>query len=237
MVVVSLALSAGLGLSSGCSRGSSGPSSEHARAMARYEAVIGETLDPSYASPAFDEVVTLLRAVPPSAAEHQAASLLASEIEAGRAKQRALEAAMVAAQEARPALPETREPAPAEAPPAETPPAEVRAPDPVAAAEPSPAAAEPSPAARARTPSGPLVIYTTAWCGYCKRAKAHLARVNVPFVEKDVEASESHAAESTALRQKHGLRGGVPMIDADGVVTIGYSADSLDALLTARGYR
>lgn len=244
MVVLPLGLALALGVSTaiGCAQAPSGPSAEHARAMARYEAVMAETLDPSYASPAFDEVVGLLRAVPPSATEHQAAALLAGEIEVGRARQRALEAGIVAAQKARVVVPETPEPVEARPVPPQPadpapPPAPADRPIAVTAAAPAPAAAPTPSQARTRVPSGPLVLYTTAWCGYCKRAKAHLTRNNVTFVEKDVEASESNARESSALRQKHGLGTGVPMIDADGVVTVGYSAESLDALLVARGYR
>jgi glutaredoxin 3 len=35
--------------------------------------------------------------------------------------------------------------------------------------------------------SARVVIYTTAWCGYCARAKALLAEKNVAFEEIDIE--------------------------------------------------
>ena len=38
-------------------------------------------------------------------------------------------------------------------------------------------------------------IYTTPWCGYCRAAKALLARKNVPFVEIDVSLQPARRSE------------------------------------------
>jgi mycoredoxin len=39
-----------------------------------------------------------------------------------------------------------------------------------------------------------MVIYTTAWCGYCHRLKRQLSRANVEFREVDIE-HDTTAAE------------------------------------------
>jgi mycoredoxin len=32
-----------------------------------------------------------------------------------------------------------------------------------------------------------LTIYSTVWCGYCRRLKSQLEREGIPFVEVDIE--------------------------------------------------
>ena len=41
-------------------------------------------------------------------------------------------------------------------------------------------------------------MYSTQWCGYCKRLKSDLQRAGVEFTEVDIE----HDAESAALVEK-----------------------------------
>jgi mycoredoxin len=40
----------------------------------------------------------------------------------------------------------------------------------------------------------PLTMYTTPWCGYCRRLKAQLAREGIDVIEVDIER-EPGAAE------------------------------------------
>jgi len=40
----------------------------------------------------------------------------------------------------------------------------------------------------------PLTMYTTPWCGYCRRLKAQLAREGIEIIEVDIER-EPAAAE------------------------------------------
>ena len=41
-------------------------------------------------------------------------------------------------------------------------------------------------------------MYSTQWCGYCKRLKSDLQRAGIEFTEVDIE----HDAESAALVEK-----------------------------------
>jgi len=198
--------------------------------MQAYEAVMGQTLDPSYADPAFDDVLALLRAVPADAREHASAKTLADEIAAGRAKHTAMKAQIDASMKvpvvvARngPAEKEARTVVVAVEAPAEKPaPKTVAAP--VAAAQPK------------RRPNGPIIIYTTAWCGYCKKAKAFMREKQVSFIERDIEADASYDREAKAKRAANNLGSGVPMIDVDGAYMVGYSAESLGGLLEKQGF-
>ncbi len=43
-----------------------------------------------------------------------------------------------------------------------------------------------------------FTMYSTQWCGYCKRLKSDLQRAGIEFTEVDIE----HDAESAALVEK-----------------------------------
>lgn len=73
-----------------------------------------------------------------------------------------------------------------------------------------------------------VVIYTTKSCPHCRKALAHLDRLRVPYVNKDVE--NDSRAEKEYLRKGKGRRG-VPLIDVGGKILRGYSPRSLDDAL------
>ena len=55
--------------------------------------------------------------------------------------------------------------------------------------------------------AGSVVMYSTSWCGYCKKAAAHFHRNKIPFTEHDIEKSEQAALEYRKLKGR-----GVPVI-------------------------
>lgn len=79
------------------------------------------------------------------------------------------------------------------------------------------------------TQTNPVIIYSTAWCGFCKMAKQYLDGKNVPYVEKDIEADES--ARNELLEKVHGNFQGVPVIDIDGSVILGFDRPKIDEAL------
>ncbi len=70
-----------------------------------------------------------------------------------------------------------------------------------------------------------VTIYTTEWCGVCKRAKAFLKQNGVPFREWDVEKTEYGAIK---FRQSGGS--GVPLITVGSEKMMGFDADRFMAL-------
>lgn len=44
----------------------------------------------------------------------------------------------------------------------------------------------------------PVTIYTSAWCGYCARAKALLDRKGIAYREIDVDGDAAHRREMIA---------------------------------------
>jgi len=66
-----------------------------------------------------------------------------------------------------------------------------------------------------------VTIYTTQWCGVCKRAKAFFAQHGVPFREWDVEKTEFGAIKFQQLGGS-----GVPLITVGTQKMAGFDADS-----------
>ena len=75
-----------------------------------------------------------------------------------------------------------------------------------------------------------ITIYTTPTCGYCKMAKAFFTEHGVVYDEKNVATDEE---ARTAMIQKSGQLG-VPVIDIDGKIVVGFNRDRL-AELTGAG--
>lgn len=53
----------------------------------------------------------------------------------------------------------------------------------------------------------PVIMYSTSWCGYCRKARQHFAGNNIPFREYDIEKSKKAAKEYKKLNGR-----GVPVI-------------------------
>jgi len=64
-----------------------------------------------------------------------------------------------------------------------------------------------------------IKVYSTPTCPYCNMLKEFLRRNNIEFEEIDVAANRDAAVEMIA---KSGQMG-VPVIDIDGTVVIGYN--------------
>ncbi|HYD06851.1 MAG TPA: glutaredoxin family protein, partial [Reyranella sp.] len=73
---------------------------------------------------------------------------------------------------------------------------------------------------------GGTVMYATAWCSYCAKARAYFARRGIRYIEHDVEKSASATAEFRKLGGK-----GVPLIVHNGEIMRGFSEASFEALL------
>jgi glutaredoxin len=80
--------------------------------------------------------------------------------------------------------------------------------------------------------SDDIVVYTTSWCGVCKKLVAYLERKGVSYVEKDIEKDREAAAELLAKAKKAGVEpGSVPVIDVRGELLVGFQRDRLEKLL------
>ena len=91
------------------------------------------------------------------------------------------------------------------------------------------------PAVLASTPGSAngrgIKLYTTARCGYCKRARAYLASRALTYTEFDVETSSVGRADYARLKGR-----GVPIIFVGDQRMDGYSEAGLAQLLQNAGY-
>lgn len=72
-----------------------------------------------------------------------------------------------------------------------------------------------------------VTIYTTPTCVYCKMTKEFFKEHNVQYTEKDVAGD---AAAREEMIQKSGQMG-VPVIDIDGELVVGFDKERLSELL------
>lgn len=86
----------------------------------------------------------------------------------------------------------------------------------------------PPPDFSASYPEG-VILYSTAWCGYCQKARVFFKENNIPFVEFDIEKSpEGHAQ----YKQLGGS--GVPLVLIRGKVLKGYNPKAYAQYLQLR---
>ncbi len=72
-----------------------------------------------------------------------------------------------------------------------------------------------------------VTIYSTPSCVYCKMAKAYFDKVGVKYEEKDVAVDEG--AREDMVKKSGQL--GVPVIDVDGKIVVGFDKKRLNELL------
>lgn len=75
-----------------------------------------------------------------------------------------------------------------------------------------------------------VIIYSTSWCGFCKMAMQYLDQKGIPYVDKNVETDAEAYRE---FASKMGPHSGVPVIDIDGTLILGFDRPKIDAALAA----
>jgi len=74
-----------------------------------------------------------------------------------------------------------------------------------------------------------VVVYTTSWCGWCRKTVSYLTKRGVSFENRDIEAERMWRQE---LKQKTGSTS-VPMVEIDGQIIRGYDPERMAQLLGA----
>jgi len=72
-----------------------------------------------------------------------------------------------------------------------------------------------------------ITIYTTSSCSWCQATKEYLHAREIDFEEVDVSADMQRAME---MVEKSGQQG-VPVLDIDGEIIVGFDRSRIDALL------
>lgn len=74
------------------------------------------------------------------------------------------------------------------------------------------------------------IIYSANWCGFCHAAKQYFDRLGVAYEVRDIEEKQEYAQEAVS---KSGQMG-IPVIDIDGDVIVGFDRPHIDAALQSR---
>lgn len=74
-----------------------------------------------------------------------------------------------------------------------------------------------------------IKVYSTPTCPYCGMVKKYLDSKNIQYEDVDVSKDREAAKE---MIEKSGQRG-VPVIDIDGNIVIGFDKDKIDNLMQA----
>ena len=101
----------------------------------------------------------------------------------------------------------------------------VSAPVPLAEAE--EAKKSPASSEKAEKAGNSVIVYVTSWCPACRMTTDYLKDKKIPFVVKDVERNEQYMKE---MVKKVGGYRGVPVLDINGRILLGFNPQVLDQL-------
>ncbi len=75
-----------------------------------------------------------------------------------------------------------------------------------------------------------VTIYSATWCGFCHAAKNYLDKLGISYDDRDIDANPDYAREAV---EKSGQMG-IPVIDIDGTIILGFDRPRIDAALAAK---
>lgn len=73
-----------------------------------------------------------------------------------------------------------------------------------------------------------VILYSADWCAFCRAAKDYFTKQGIAFEERNVEHNPKFMQESV---EKSGQMG-IPVIDIDGEIIIGFDRRRIDAALS-----
>ena len=79
------------------------------------------------------------------------------------------------------------------------------------------------------TPTAPVTMYTTSWCGYCVRLKRVMQSEGIDFAEVNIETDEQ--AADVVMQANGGNRTVPTLVFADGSALTNPSIDQVKAQL------
>lgn len=87
-------------------------------------------------------------------------------------------------------------------------------------------------AAQATPVQAPVTMYSTTWCGVCRKARAFLDAQGIAYTDKDIEKDPAAARELGEKARAAGVdASGVPVFDVGGTLMPGFDGDRLLALV------
>jgi len=74
-----------------------------------------------------------------------------------------------------------------------------------------------------------VIVYSATWCAFCHAAKEYFDKLGVKYEDRDVEHDPKNGMEAV---QKSGQMG-IPVIDIDGTIILGFNRPAIDSALAA----
>lgn len=74
-----------------------------------------------------------------------------------------------------------------------------------------------------------VIIYSADWCAFCHAAKEYLDGKGIEYLEKNVEENPEYAQEAVEKSKQMGI----PVLDIDGTIIIGFDRPKIDAALAS----
>lgn len=78
-----------------------------------------------------------------------------------------------------------------------------------------------------------VIIYSTDWCAFCKQAEKFLDSKDVAWVDYDIEKDQQ--AHDELMEKIGGNFRGVPVIDVNGEIILGFDRTKLTAAIKNAG--
>ena len=72
-----------------------------------------------------------------------------------------------------------------------------------------------------------VIVYSATWCAFCHAAKEYFDKLGIKYEDRDIEKDPKYADEAV---KKSGQMG-IPVIDIDGQVILGFNRPAIDAAL------
>jgi glutaredoxin 3 len=73
-----------------------------------------------------------------------------------------------------------------------------------------------------------VTIYSATWCAFCHAAKDYLDKKGINYTDKDVDSSPEIAQEAMKVSGQTGI----PVLNINGQVIVGFDRPRIDAALT-----
>lgn len=74
-----------------------------------------------------------------------------------------------------------------------------------------------------------VIVYSAKWCAFCHATMRYLDKIGVTYEKRDIEENKDWMEEATI---KSGQKG-IPVIDIDGTVVVGFNRPQIDAALVS----
>jgi glutaredoxin 3 len=78
-----------------------------------------------------------------------------------------------------------------------------------------------------------ITVYSADWCAYCHAVKQYFDGLGIKYEEKNVEKEPKYAEEAV---KKSGQMG-IPVIDIDGTIIVGFNRPTIDATILAKNVK